>query len=145
MENPFHYITVRTFCYPTELKDRVRKAISFIAFGGDGEAEKIEESVIEGSFGDIVVMEARIERAKDIRDFCRRVFPLVDADDAVRDVDGNLFFHLKFGKEGAAEGKVVFAHDGNIIHMKGKIRAYPSSRENALGVISEAVREYHNN
>lgn len=145
MENPFHYILLRTFCYPTELRDRVRRAILFIAFGEGGEAGETEERILDGSFGDIMVMEVRIEKARDIKDFCRRVFPMVDADDVGTDVDDNLFFHLKFSKEAAAEGKMDFAYDSNIVYVKGKIRAYPSSRENALDRITEAVKEYHNN
>jgi len=148
MEAPFHYILLRTFCYPTEIRKTVRKSLVFIACGEHGEdmPANVEERPLEGSFGDkIIIMEIKIDRARDIKEFCRRAFPMLDVANIDTRIDNNLFLNLRFSKEKAAEGHMDFAHDGNIIFLKGKIKAYPASRENALNTITEAVREYHNN
>lgn len=147
MEVPFHYILLRTFCYPTEIRETVRKSLVFIARGdGDDMPANVEERPLEGSFGDeIIIMEIKIDRARDIKEFCRRAFPMFDVANIDTRIDNNLFLNLRFSKEKAAEGCMDFAHDGNIISMKGKIKAYPASRENALNTITEAVGEYHNN
>ncbi len=147
MESPFHYILLRIFCYPTEAEDKVREALLFVAYGKKAEAaNRMEEHTLEGSFGDkIKVMEIKIEKARDIKNFCRNIFSLLDEKRIGRNVDDRCFFNFRFSKEKALEGHIVTAYDNNAISFKGKIKAYPSSRENAMNSIAKAMHEYHNN
>jgi len=104
MEALFHYILLRVFCYPTESEEKVREALLLLGYGNKEVEAKIEEQVVEGSFGDkIKIMELKIEKAREIKNLC------------------------------------------NVISFKGKIKAYPSSRENAISAITDAISRYHNN
>jgi len=146
MEALFHYVLLRVFCYSTESEEKVREALLFLGYG-DKEAEtKIEEQVVEGSFVDkIKIMELKIEKAREIKNLCQAILPLIESRNAGSGVDDECFFHMKFSKEKASEGHVSLANDNNIVSFKGKIKAYPSSRENAISVITEAISKYHNN
>ncbi|NIA09533.1 MAG: hypothetical protein GWP10_07355 [Nitrospiraceae bacterium] len=148
MEAPFHYVVLRTFCYPTEIRDRVREALLFLAYGKTDEDRpvKLDEHSIEGSFGNkIKIMEIKIEKANDIKNFCKHALPLINKQEIDGIVDNDCFLRLKFSKEKAMEKLVYLAYNGNIISVKGKIKSYPSSRKNAIAAMEKAVEEYRNN
>jgi hypothetical protein len=139
MESPFHYVRLTTFCYATEISDRVREALSFIAYGNTNHDE-IEEEVIEGQFGDdIIVMHVRLERSRDIRALSRRMLLLLSPDDVEPKVDDKWFFHLRFDKEAAFRGNLDLSKGANVITLKGKIQVYPASRERAVACLREYV------
>ena len=139
MDPPFHYVRLTTFCYATEYKDRVRKALSFIAYGSP-DATGVEEETIEGQFGDdILVMHIRLERSRDIRALSRRVLPLLSPDDVELKVDDKWFFHLRFDKEAAFRGNLDLSEGANVVTLKGKIQVYPANRERAVACLREYV------
>lgn len=139
MESPFHYVRLTTFCYTTEIRDRVRAALSFIAYG-DTNDDEIEEETIKGQFGDdIIVMHIRLERSRDIRALSRRMLPLLSPDDVEAKVDEKWFFHLRFDKEAAFHGNLDITEGTNVVTLKGKIQVYPASRERAVVCLREYV------
>lgn len=143
MDPPFHYVRLTTFCYATEKKDRVREALSFIAYG-DPDAGPVTEDTIDGQFGDsITVMHVRLERAPRIRNLSQRILPPLSAEDVEQKVDNKWFFHLRFDKEDAFGGRLVLSEDTNVITVKGKIQVYPASRERAVARLRKYVSHNH--
>ena len=139
MESPFHYVRLTTFCYATEIRERVREALSFIAYGYSNDDE-IEENAIEGQFGDdIIVMHIRLDRSRDIRALSNRLLTLLSPDEVEAKVDDKWFFHLRFGKEAAFNGDLHPTEGTNVITLKGKIQVYPASRERAVACLREYV------
>jgi len=146
MEALFHYILLRVFCYPTESEEKVREALLLLGYGNKEVEAKIEEQVVEGSFGDkIKIMELKIEKAREIKNLCQNIMPLIELRNVGNGIDDECFLHMKFSKEKAFGGHVALANDNNVISFKGKIKAYPSSRENAISAITDAISRYHNN
>ena len=144
MESPFHYLRLTTFCYATEDKNRVRKALSFIAYGETNDA-KVEEETVEGQFcNDIIVMHVRLERSRDIRALSRRVLPLLLPNDVDHKVDEKWLFHLRFDKAAAYHGNLHLTEGTNVVTLKGKIRVYPASRERAVAILREYVAANNN-
>lgn len=143
MEPPFHYVRLTSFCYATEIKDRVRKALSFVAYGNCHAREAddgIHEETIDGQFGDtITVMHARLEHARPIRDLCQRVLTTLSPEEIEQKVDNKWFFHLRFDKEAAARGCLVLSGGTNVVTLKGKVQVYPASRERAIARLREYV------
>ena len=146
MEALFHYIFLRVFCYSTESEEKVREALLFLGYGDKKAEAKIEEQVVEGSFGDkIKIMELKIEKAREVKNLCRNIMPFLELRNIGNGIDDECFLHMRFSKEKAFEGHAALANDNNIISFKGKIKAYPSSRENAISAITDAIYQYHNN
>jgi hypothetical protein len=139
MEPPFHYVRITAFCYGTERQDMVRRALSYIAHG-EPDRDDIQTDTIEGQFGDtITVMYVRMERSRDIRMLSRRVLPLLTAKDIEERVDNKWFFHLRFDKEAALEGRLELSAGTNVVTLKGKIQVYPASRERAIARLRDYV------
>lgn len=145
MGAPFHYVALTAFCYATEVKERVARALRLAAAGTDSAEMPVSQDPVEGQFGDsLTVLTLTLETAPAIRNFCQRLFPLLHREEAEKRVDDDCFFHLRLSKEAAYAGRLDVVGPGDVITVKGKIRAYPARRENALRVVQEAVAAYHN-
>jgi len=146
MDALFHYVLLRTFCYSTESEERVRETLLFLGYGNKKAEAKIEEQVVEGSFGDkIKIMELKIEKAREVKNLCQNIIPMLDIKNLENNVDEECFLHIRFSKEKAFGEHISPADDNNVISFKGKIKSYPSSRENAISSILDAISRYHNN
>ncbi len=140
MESPFHYVVIRTFCYATEDSQKVEKALSFVA--NCKEKGKIKREKIGGYFGDMIeVLELLIKNASSIKALCAHIFTAVSEEEIKKHVDEDCFLILRLSKQDAFEEHMVLAHGNDVIFLKGKIRAYPSNRENALQKIFMARRD----
>jgi RNA binding exosome subunit len=145
MDTPFHYVVLSTFCYATEIFERVLQALHVVVVADPDADILIEKNMVTGHFGDqLIILTARLDTAPVIRDFCSRTFPLVARDKFVRRIDDNCFFYLRFSKEAAYEGGLELTDTGNIITARGKIKAYPACWQNAIGTLQEAVAFYRN-
>lgn len=137
MSVPFHYLDLRAFCYGTESEDRVKAALRTLL----PEDAQIERTSSEGHHGDtIVVFSTRIERADDIRTVLSRLDDasvtetiLAELDDRLDD-NNSLFVHLD--KQAAYRGEVRL---GGGISLRGKVEAYPATREAAIENVREAL------
>lgn len=133
-------LAFRTFAHATENEDRVEQALRFVSG-----AEEITKSRSEGYHGNpIVVVEARITRSKEIKSF----FASLDAADVQKlidtlelRVDEESMFFLRLDKQAAFEGRAVLADHDDIISVRGKIKSYPQSRDNALKMIDGILRD----
>ncbi|MGM0398521.1 MAG: RNA-binding protein [Halobacteriota archaeon] len=137
MSVPFHYLDLRTFCYGTESEDRVESALRTLL----PEDVPIERMESEGHHGDtIVVLSARVERADEIRDVLDALGEAGVLDEVSAELDdrlddnNSLFVHLD--KQAAAQGELAL---GAGIALRGKVEAYPATRDAALENVREAL------
>ncbi|MFW5937914.1 MAG: RNA-binding protein [Halanaeroarchaeum sp.] len=137
MSVPIHYLDCRAFCYGTEAESRVRAALQTLL----PEDAEIERMASEGHHGDtIVVFSARVERADEIRHVLsalREAGVLAAVSDELDDrLDENnsLFVHLD--KQAAYEGELRL---GEGIALRGKVEAYPATREKALENVRDVL------
>ncbi len=133
-------LAFRTFAHATEDESRVEQALRFVSG-----AEEVTKSRSEGYHGNpIVVLEAKISRSREIRNF----FASLDTADVQKlldtlelRVDEESMFFLRLDKQAAFEGRTVMADHDDIISVRGKIKSYPQSRDNALKVIDAILRD----
>lgn len=145
MGAPFHYVTLSTFCYATETLELVRQALSFVATGNPHTEISMEQNIADGHFGDqIIVLTTRLDVAPAISDFCFRVIAPIELEEFVKRIDNNCSFHLRFSKEETLQGQLKLSDTDSVIMARGKIRAYPAHRENAISTIQEILASYHN-
>ncbi len=133
-------LSFRTFAHATEDEEKVERALRF-ASG----AEEITKSKSEGYHGNpIVVMEARITRSREIKEFFTSL-PIDDVrrllDTLERRVDEESMFFLRLDKQAAYEGRMSLGENDDIISVRGKIKSYPQSRENALRTMGSILQD----
>ena len=92
----------------------------------------------------ITVMEAKITRSREIRDF----FASLDTNDVRKlldtlelRVDEESMFFLRLDKQEAYQGRIVLGRGDDVISVRGKVKSYPQSRENAIN----AMRDFLSN
>jgi len=142
---PFHYVLLSTFCYATEKPELVRQALKFVVTGSLHTEWPLEQNNAEGHFGDqLIVLTTRLDVAQAMRDFCFRVIAPLGLEEFVKHIDDNCFFHLRFSKEEALQGQLKSSDTASVIIVRGKIRAYPARRENAINIIQDILAHYHN-
>jgi len=132
---PFHYVELRAFSYVTEDEQRVEDALRAL-LPGEVDLDRAES---EGHYGDpILVLSTRIEDDEAVETVLDRLGALPEAEreqlaaelDERVDEDCNLFVTLD--KQAAATGDVRL---GEGIALRGKIEAYPATRERALDAV----------
>ncbi len=133
---PFHYLDFRTFAYETEEVERVEDALrTFLP--PDTTLERDETA---GHHGDrILILSTRLELADDIRYVLDRVTDAEDFDAVVTElagrVDEDCAFFVRFDKQRAfREGAIAL---GAGIQFRGKVEAYPATREGAIANLRE--------
>lgn len=132
---PFHYLDFRTFCYETEDPERVKAALRTIL----PEDIALETDETKGHHGDrILVFSARIETADDMRSVLnklRRVSSFEELlETAAERVDDDCAFYFRLDKQLAYTGEVAL---GTGIQLRGKVEAYPASRDRAVENLTE--------
>ncbi len=124
-------LVFRTFAHATEDEGRVAQALRFVSG-----AEEFDTTRSAGYHGNpIVIMEAKVTESRKIKAFFQSlskddVRRLIDTLD--RRVDDESFFFLRLDKQDAYRGKLVLADHDDVIAVRGKVRSYPQSKENAL-------------
>ena len=135
------YMVFRCFAYATEDVEKVRRAMEFVA--GPGGIELTREKGYHGN--EIVIMEKRIKRKAEIRDFWKRVkdagllesiLPLLDE---FMDESGNLY--LRFDKQEAYLGNLRLAFKGDVVAVRAKVNSYPMKKEKAMENFKNYVEE----
>ena len=137
----FHHVNFRTFAHATEDLEKVNAALRFVS--GDVAAT---ETPVEGSHGNpIVIVEATLSRAADIRAFWARVaeaghLPKLLGEVESRLDEGGVFF-LRFSKQAAYEGRLELARDDDAIQVRAKPASFPASREGARATLLRALEK----
>ncbi|WP_290813688.1 RNA-binding protein [Halovivax sp.] len=136
---PIHYVDLRTFCYATEDDKRVEAALRrFLP-----KDFKIEREETEGHFGDrILVFSARVETADEIRYVVSRLGELEEIDRIRAELDErvteNTELFVRLDKQAAFGGSVRL---GDGITVRGKVEAYPATKEAAVENAREVLDE----
>ncbi len=126
-----HYLIFRAFCQATEDEKKVMSAIRFVSG-----AEDITVTKSQGFHGNpILILEAMVKSKKLIDTVFQslgrqQIRNLRDMLESRLDDDSNFFFRLD--KQAAFEGKVVLITQDDVIAVKGKVKAYPNNRDNAM-------------
>lgn len=124
-------LSFRTFAHGTEDPEKVERALRFVSG-----AESVTRSSSTGYYGNsIIVMEARINDSKHIKALLRSLGPqslrvLLDTLDLRLDEES--FFYFRLDKQEAFQERFVLADGEDVIAVKGKVKSYPQSRENAM-------------
>lgn len=135
---PFHYVELRAFSYVTEDEQRVEDALRAL-LPAEVDLDRAES---EGHYGDpILVLSIRVEDDEGVETVLDRLGALPEAEreqlaaelDERVDEDCNLFVTLD--KQAAAAGDVRL---GEGIALRGKVEAYPATRERALDAVESA-------
>lgn len=137
MSVPFHYLDFRAFRYETEAEARVEAALRTLL----PEDVPIDRMETEGHYGDvIVVFTARIERADEIRHVLSRLREagvLETVEDELDDrLDDNNSLYVHLDKQAAYREEIEL---GEGIALRGKVEAYPATREAALENVGESL------
>ncbi len=135
---PFHYLDLRAFCYVTEDEKRVVAALRHVL----DEETPIERAESEGHYGDrILVLSTRVESADGMRSILETIEELpqeeydqLRAERADR-VDEDSSFFLTLDKQAAFKGETRL---GKGITLRGKVEAYPATREHAIEALESA-------
>lgn len=135
---PFHYLDLRAFCYVTEDDQRVEAALRhFLA-----EETPIERAESKGHYGDrILVLSTRVESADGMRSILETIEELPPAEydriaaERADRVDEDSSFFLTLDKQAAFNGETRL---GNGITLRGKVEAYPATRDRAIETLEAA-------
>ncbi len=139
----FHYVLLHAIVHSTEEIGRVISALRFLLQVDDDDV--VSKSRVKGHYGnEMVLLEAKLTKSKDIRRFLDLISDQLPPSDLSRlrsemseRVDDECVLHIRFDKQEAFMGRLALAKRGDVISARLKIKAYPASKENALGVISE--------
>ncbi len=135
-----HYLSFRAFCQATEDEAKVMSAIELVS-GTD----EISVTRSQGFHGNpILILEATVKSKKRIDSVFQslgeqQLRELRDTLDSRLDDDSNFFFRLD--KQAAYEGKVILTAQDDVIAVKGKVKAYPNNRDNAMRVMTDYLDE----
>jgi RNA-binding protein len=133
-----HNISYRTFIYGTENAEKVKTAIKTLFPKSSPQKEETE-----GYYKNpVLILTDKITKNKDIKNFIGRSQDLSDQIlsnlDRKMDNKGNLF--LRFDKQKAYQGELKIVEQGDSIHLKIKLAAYPAKREPALKLARQIWR-----
>ncbi len=124
-------LSFRTFVHATEDPERVEKALRFVSG-----AENVSRSSSTGYYGNpIIILEAKITDSKHIKALLRSLGPetlrvLLETLD--RRLDEESFFYFRLDKQEAFLERFVLADGEDVIAVRGKVKSYPQSRDNAM-------------
>jgi RNA binding exosome subunit len=137
-----HHISVSTFSAKEDLEG-LRQILTKLLPKDVVLAEKIIEPEEDGGVftQELIELNARISKQKDIRAFTKKIFDSLDEydmcklKDNIRDfVDDNCNFYLRLSKDELASGNIVLETKDSI-HIIFKVAAYPAKKDNAVKIV----------
>ena len=143
MESTFRNAVVNTFVHATEDEQRVLSVLRTLL----PEGVVVRRLELQGHHGNpIVNLDAKVGQRKLLRELWQRVSTKLRAGELKKlgkivpeRVDKNCFFYLRFDKQLAHAGELVFTESGDAIHFKLKVAAYPAKREVAVKLLKEFI------
>ncbi|HEX2066228.1 MAG TPA: RNA-binding domain-containing protein [Candidatus Thermoplasmatota archaeon] len=138
----YHWLKLRAVAHPTEDVAKVREAVRFVA--GLPQAE-LAETPMETHHGlTSHVVEATLERSRELRDVLARLLALPGAQERLlaqleaRTDEGGLFF-VRLDKQAAAQGRLALTQGEDCVQLRLKVEAYPAGRGAALAVLGRML------
>ena len=135
-------VWVECFYYPTEDKDKVKKALATVA--GDADTKETDyESYYGPTF---TLIQVDTGNQADIRKVLENIILTLKQEDLkeVQEtleerVDDDGVLHLRFEKQDAYEGILTPGVTGDAIKVRIKLAAYPATRENLIASAKELL------
>lgn len=127
----FHNLFFRVFVNATEDENKVIKALQFVAG-----INEFKRSLSTGYYGNpITILETILRKKTEIDAFFSRVSSndlkkIVDTLERRTDDEG--FVYFRFDKQLAYLEKLVLTDGEDVIAVKGKVKAYPSTYDRAI-------------
>ena len=142
---PFTSAVVSTLVHATEDEQRVLKALRLAMPGG----AEVKQTRVRGHFGNpIVLLEARVKRREAIQELWRNILAnlrrggLEELRGSIpRKIDDRCNLYLRFDKQRAHAGELVFSEGGDAIHFKLKVSAFPARPEIAAKLVGDFFGE----
>lgn len=131
-----HNLSYRAFVYGTENEEKVREALSTLL----PTAQPHKETTEGYHKNQVIILQGKITKKRELKDFLEKLHSLKPSAkkrilrelESKIDERGNLF--LRFDKQRAYLGDLKVVDHGDSLHLKMKIAAYPSRKEEALKV-----------
>ena len=136
----FHWLRLRATAHPSEVPERVRRAVQTVTGLDDEAFAQVEDATrLDGHHGaDVTLVEATLTRSQDVRAWARRIAAdhadgiLADLD-ARTDDDGVLY--LRFEKQDALAGRLVLTRGDDCVQVRIRPEVHPASRAAALDAL----------
>lgn len=139
-----HNIKYRMFVYENEDEQELRTALNNIFPDVIPEVEEAE-GLLED---EIIILSGVIDKKRYLKDFLNNLFEELGTDEIIKlydDIDRkmddqcNLF--LRLSKEDAIDEDWHIIDNGDSIHLKIKVEAYPAKKEIAVKNMKEFIKE----
>lgn len=133
MKKLVHYLELRAFKYPSEDPEKVKKSISnALNLSKEKLQEELKEDIVDEEKSKVTKYTYRTENHGQIKKIIKRIFR--NSEEKINpgkhlDNEGN--FYLRIDKQKAYGEKIDISTEGDVIHLKLKMAAYPFSREKA--------------
>ena len=142
---PFTSATISTLVHATEDEQRVLKALRLAM----PEGVEVKRTRVRGHFGNpIVLLEARVKRKGAIQELWRNILANLGRGgleelrgSLPRKIDDRCNLYLRFDKQRAHGGELVFTEGGDAVHFKLKVAAFPAKPEVAVKLVKDFLGE----
>ncbi|OWT32729.1 exosome protein [Methanobrevibacter sp. 87.7] len=139
-----HNIKYRMFVYENEDEQELRTALDNIFPDVVPEVEEAE-GLLED---EIIILSGVIDKKRYLKDFLNNLFEELDTDEIIklyddieRKMDDQCNLFLRLSKEDAINEDWHIIDNGDSIHLKIKIEAYPAKKEIAVKNMKEFIKD----
>ena len=137
-----HNIKFRAFVYENESIDEITQSILNILPEADIEAEEAE-GLLEDK---IIILSGVVSKKRYTKTFFKTLLDSVDLeklnDDLELKIDEKGNWFLRFDKDDALNEKWTILDNGDAIHLKVKIAAFPAKKQIAVDKVREAIESH---
>ena len=137
-----HNIKFRAFVYENESIDEITQSILNILPEADIEAEEAE-GLLEDK---IIILSGVVSKKRYTKTFFKTLMDSVDLeklnDDLELKIDEKGNWFLRFDKDDALDEKWTILDNGDAIHLKVKIAAFPAKKQIAVDKVREAIESH---
>ena len=137
-----HNIKFRAFVYENESIDEITQSILNILPEAEIEAEEAE-GLLEDK---IIILSGVVSKKRYTKTFFKTLMDSVDLeklnDDLELKIDEKGNWFLRFDKDDALDEKWTILDNGDAIHLKVKIAAFPAKKQIAVDKVREAIESH---
>jgi RNA-binding protein len=139
----YHWLRLRAACHPTEDVRKVAAAMRHVAgLDVDPFQALLKETPLESHHGGTVtLLEAVIDRSRDLRAALQRVLDLPGAREELAaslesrtDEDG--IFYVRLDKQEAYQGRLALTRGEDAVQLRLKTEHYPATRQAAMAQLA---------
>ena len=134
-----HNIRYRLLVYKNENENDLMEGLKNIL-----PTAKVEREIAEGVNGDkIIILTGKVNKKRETKEFMSQLLEMDDSkitnlvNDFEKKIDDNGNLFLRFSKKKACNDILEICEDGDSIHLKVKIAAYPAKKRVAINLLNE--------